>query len=549
MFNFSESVFFKKITGQTIKSAENDDIVEKRVLNDIYFFLCGLNTESLRYEEGTDTFLSLGYHNSNILKEIQKVNLQIRTFEKFIYDNEYSDDNLRRIFSTELENKVNEFYNFIVEIKEKIASIEEFLVAISFYMDLFDEIDRILQIFTDIKGDMIINVIKERMDKMVQFETFYQQIIARFSIDINQRIVEFTSKGAVSNTFFMIRERTSFEFKEKFFRDKFQINTQFIPFYIDDCRPILESGLYSVIIQELVNSGHLSNNLNESDEISDDLLKFENIKQLIAVIKDQRNKKYEIINKIYQEHLQKDFELIKKYMFLLDQTLLSDIFADLRENIYRSHPKNIAKINRAVECPNIQFFISKSTLMNTMSKILNIEEDLNLDENLGVIDGLSVKYCPDGLMKMLFSEKNIHEFELIFRMLFTIQIINYSILRKNRTQFNGILLILNNNLLSAFYSNKIMKESLTVPTNDLNSFMNGVNKLIKTSLRDLYLTSYSVFKILSKYFVLCFRYIKYDKEDLKTLNKIIAELSEEIDNENHNVFLSNLLFSIKSSIQ
>lgn len=545
MFDFAGNLFFKKVSGQVKHGSESDEIIEKKILNDVYFFLCGLNTESLRYEEETGVFLAIGYTNSVVLKEIQKMNNHTRRFERFIYENEYSDDTLRRIFSSQLEKLIYDFYEYIVGIRKKISSIEEFIVSISFYIEIFDEIENILQIFVETKGDAIINVIKERMDKMVQFEFFYSELIEKFAFDINQRIAEFVYEGTITSQFFMIRERTVFEFKEKFLRDKFQMNSPYVPFYIDDPRDILESGLYTVLMKELKTSTTLDH---EISEIPSDLFMHNKNKEFLRLIKEQKEHKYQIINRFFQQRLEQELDTLKKHVFLLDQSFISDIFADIQDEIYKFNTKNIQKVNRTVNCVKMKYSISKVNFVTVMSKILNIEENYNLDENLNIIEGLTVRYCPEGPIKMLFSQKNIHELELIFRMLYTIQIINYCSLKKQKSQFHNILLILNNTLLSTFYSNKIFTEAQNIPTNDVNMFMTGTEGLIKTSLRDLYLTSYPVFKILSKYFHLCFKYIKYDKEDLDSLKNIIHELSSEIDHENHNLFLANLLFSIKNAL-
>lgn len=489
MFNFAQNMFFRKISGQTNQSkttTENDEILEKKILNDVYYFLCGLNTEYLRYEEETDSFLAIGYTNSVVLKEIQTMNIRIRRFERFIYENEYSDDTLRRIFSTQLEKLIYDFYEYIVSNRGKISSIEEFLVSISFYIEIFEEILNILQIFDETKGDAIINVIKERMDKMVQFDSFYSELIEKFAFDINQRISEFVYEGTITSQFFMIREKTVFEFKEKFFKDKFQMNPACVPFYIDDPRCILESGLYTVLIKELKEAVNLEHDI---AEIPLDFLKYNNKKEFQRIIKENKEHKYQIINKFFGERLKQELDLLRKHIFLLNQPLLSDIFTDLHDDIYKFNTNNIQKVNRAANCSKIQYSISKINLVTVLSKILNIEENYNLDENLNIIEGLTVRYCPEGPMRMLFSEKNIHELELIFRMLYTMQIINYCLLRKERNQFNNILLILNNNLVSAFYSNEIFTEAHNIPVNDVHSFITKMDNLIKISLRDLYLTS------------------------------------------------------------
>lgn len=550
MFNLSESIFFKKITGKRGQNNRLDEALEKRVLSDVFYFLCGVNTENIRQHAETGILINPEYTNIDIMKDIQRIYMQTRVFENFIFENEYSDDSLKRIFCSELKIQISDFYNLVVSLRHKVTTIEEFLINIAFFIDLFDEMEKIIQIISGLKGDIIINVIKERMDKMVQFSLFYGNLIEKFAVDINQRIAEFTFEGNLQTQFFMIREKPSFEFKEKFIQDKFKIDKLFVPFYIGDSKLILESGLYSVLIRDLKEKSVFTDNLsNQCDQsmpiITDDLLGFKNIKNFMNAIRENRNIKYQILNNFFQKQLENEWNTIKKYVFILDQSFIADILSDIKEDVYKFNTKNVAKINRLIHCNNIVFSISKSSFTSVISKILNIEENQKLDEKLDVLEGLTIKYTPNDPIKIFFSEKNINEIELIFRMLYTIQVIQHFIVRKDQTKFNNTLVILNNNLISSFYTNKILKDMFNMPLNDFNSFTLKIDELIKTSLRDLYLTSQNVFKIFGKYFMICFKYIKYGTEDSESLKNIISELSEEIDKENYNVFLSNLLFSIK----
>lgn len=133
-------------------------------------------------------------------------------------------------------------------------------------------------------------------------------------------------------------------------------------------------------------------------------------------------------------------------------------------------------------------------------------------------------------------------------MLFTLFIINYSVVREEKNKFTNLILHLNNFIISSFYLNNVLKEILEIKTCDLNKVMDNINEIIRIPLRDLYLTSYNMFKIIGFFFIICFKYIKHKKEHYEGIKNIINNLSAAVENTNQNVFLANLLYIAKQSV-
>lgn len=545
MFDLGKKLFFRKITGQE-KGEILDETYQKRVLNDMFYFLCGLNTPTFKHSSSDGSKQG----NQLYIKEIRKLAGKTQAFEKFISENEFSEDSIKRIICAELERKVFEFYNFIIQNRNEIESVEDFLIKASQQIELFEEITILLETVKEYTGDIIINILKERKDKMVQFDAFYGTLIEKFSININRRIAEFAFEGETCGSFFMIREKSEIEFKEKLISDKFKIFKSNVPFYIEDSKLILESGIYSYFVSKFKDENfYLDENLNQSKILNDlpvEIFDLSNTRAFNDQIKAHRDIQHQHLCSIFADSLESEWSVIKNFLFILDQSQIYDMLSDLGPELLNTKNIKIAKINRFIGLENIKVSVSKSSLTTVVGKILNLENNLQIDEELSVIEGLMATYTPDQSVKLLFSEKNIHELELIFRMLFTFQAINFCMKNKPRTEFNNILLSINNHLISSFYSQGILQTAAEISTLDFKVFMNKLDDLITKSLRDLYITSYNVFKILSKYFNLCFKHIKYDNGEMNELKQIIIELNNEIDNENHNLFMSYQLFTIKN---
>ncbi|ELQ74442.1 putative Spc97/Spc98 protein [Trachipleistophora hominis] len=588
MFNLAEKLFFRKITGQSNQLPVSNATLERAVLNDVFFFLCGLNTCNIKYHDNADILVNPAYVNANVLKAVRKLGLQIKSFEKYIFENEYCSDSLKRILSNEIEEKLNQFQLFLVSLRGKVQSIEDLLIKLSDYIDLFNEMERIVNIVHEKNGDEIINVVKERKDKMVHFNTFYDNLIQRFAIDINQRINLFICHGIIKTPFFMVKESDTFNFDEKFFTNKFFLESTHVPFYLRSSKLVLECGLYSNLIRtvrasvenqdetmDLQNDFYdimhgtpsfnqtkkkdvkitvdridtevrnfnepASNDSYHNDEVISNILPYE------YVVRQHRHK-YRLLNDLCLRYFENEWANIRDYLFLMNSAFFTDVLSEINENILDNSKKNVLKINRMVSGTNISFYIAKNSIITIISKILNLELNYDLDEELCILDGLSIEYKPNHVFQLFFSKKNIDELELVFRMLFTLFVINFSIVRDNRSTFSNLILTLNNFLVSSFYTNNILKEILQMQINDLNSCVSRINELIRLSLRDLYITSFNVFKILGSYFVLCFKYIKYKKEDCEGLKKVILDLNTVIDNENYNIFLANLLYRMKKHI-
>lgn len=588
MFNLTEKLFFKKITGQSNQLPVSDAALERAVLDDTFFFLCGVNTCNIKYHDDTDILVNPAYTNANVLKAIRKLGLQVKSFEKYVFENEYCSDSLKRILSDAIERKLDQFRLFLVSHRGKVQSIEDLLVKLSDHIDLFNEMERIVGIVHEKNGDEIINVIKERKDKMVHFNAFYDNLIQRFAFDINQRINLFVCYGIIKVPFFMVKENDTFNFDEKFFTNKFFLENGHVPFYLRSSKLVLECGLYSSLIRTIkasaenqgkrlnlhhdfydmmhdipfidktmksdakhtddrVNPGSGDGNRPENDgsHYNYEML---SVNLPYEYIMRQHSYKYKMLNDLCLKYLSDEWTNMKNYIFLMDSAFFTDVLSEINENILDKSKKNILKINRIISNHSISFYISKNSIITIISKILNLELNYDFDEELCILDGLSIEYKPNNIFRLFFSKKNIDELELIFRMLFTLFVINFSIVREDRNIFSNLILALNNFLVSSFYTNNILREILNTKVYDLNSYIGKVNEIIKISLRDLYITSYNVFKILGAYFVLCFKYIKYKKEDREELKKIILDLNTAIDNENYNIFLANLLYRMKKHI-
>lgn len=588
MFNLTEKLFFKKITGQSNQLPVSDAALERAVLDDTFFFLCGVNTCNIKYHDDTDILVNPAYTNANVLKAIRKLGLQVKSFEKYVFENEYCSDSLKRILSDAIERKLDQFRLFLVSHRGKVQSIEDLLIKLSDHVDLFNEMERIVGIVHEKNGDEIINVIKERKDKMVHLNAFYDNLIQRFAFDINQRINLFVCYGIIKVPFFMVKENDTFNFDEKFFTNKFFLESSHVPFYLRSSKLVLECGLYSSLIRTIkasaenqgkrlnlhhdfydmmhdipfldktMKSGakhmddHVSPGGGDCNRPANDGSHY-NYEMLpvnlpYEYIMRQHSYKYKMLNGLCLKYLNDEWKNMKNYLFLMDSAFFTDVLSEIDENILDKSKKNILKINRIISNHSISFYISKNSIITIISKILNLELNYDFDEELCILDGLSIEYKPNNIFRLFFSKKNIDELELIFRMLFTLFVINFSIVREDRNIFSNLILTLNNFLVSSFYTNNILREILNTKVNDLNSYIGKVNEIIKISLRDLYITSYNVFKILGAYFVLCFKYIKYKKEDHEGLKKIILDLNTAIDNENYNIFLANLLYRMKKHI-
>lgn len=557
MFDFADKLFFRKITSKSNQEKQINKDFEKCILDEIFYFFCGINTQNIRFYDESNISVNSELNNTDIVKKIRMISFQIRLFEKFIYENEYSSDSLRRIIACELDNQVINFQKHIVSIKSSITSIEEFFVKISYDIDLFEEFERIIQIISERNGDILINLLKERMDKMVQFNSFYNNLIEKFVFDINQRIYEFVNDGIIQMPFFMVKEKSTFNFNEKYIADKFFIEQSYVPFYIKNTKNIFEAGIYTNLLKEFKdffsNSQYtkelLVNDNNPRFECIDkEIFEYKNLKAFANLIKNERDKKYQLLNQHTAEIFLLEWSNIQKYIFFHDQTFLYDIFHESNINTLSNDKNSIIKMNCALNNQNIKFEISKNTLMTYLSRILNIEIDYDLDEDLCVLDGLIIKYNPNKLFLLFLSEKTISELELIFRMFYSMQIINYCIIKEEKNKFTNLLLIINNYLISSFYTQQILKEILTISTHDMNQFIFRIENLVKIALRNLYLTSYEAFQILSQYFSICFKYIKYKKYDFENLRSVISRLSFVVDNENYNIFLANILYHMKETI-
>lgn len=124
MFNLRDKLFFNKITGRSNQLAVTSSALEDAVLNDCFYFFCGLNTTNIKYCSEKDIAANPAFKNLYILDVIKKQSWRIKTFEKFIFENEYSSDSLKRIISNEMENALNKFYVFLASLQGQVRSIE-----------------------------------------------------------------------------------------------------------------------------------------------------------------------------------------------------------------------------------------------------------------------------------------------------------------------------------------------------------------------------------------------------------------------------------------
>lgn len=428
---------------------------------------------------------------------------------------------------------------------------------------MFEEIEKIVNEISDKSGDEIINIIRERQNKMVHFIDFYNVLIEKLAVDINERIKIFISRGTIKNQFFMIETSDTFDYDENFFRNKFFLKNKHVPFYLCEGKLVLECGLYNRLIT-IIKSASVSNKRLSTEEINPEPMKSEMCPENLCHTNDNDNKStyglpsdyilrshryyYSILNGLCLEYFKIEWMCIKNYIFMMDNGFFTDIFNEIDGNLLENCKANIVKINRAVNKQNFTFYLSRNSVITVISKILNLEINYDFDEELCIMDGLSISYKPNSIFMLFFSQKNINELELIFRVLFTPYIINYGLSKREPNMLTNLIRIMNNNLVSSFYMNSILKRLMSINADDLNTFISDVDKITKSALRDLYITSYNIFKILSSYFILCFKYIKYGTGDVAQLKQIIIDLSRSIDNENHNMYLANALYKMKMAI-
>lgn len=480
-------------------SLNSESEKHKIILNDLFYMLCGIDT----------THISIGLKNKKYaliiseeyfceyLQHFEDLCINIRIINVFIKKNQLLQNSVKKIISDFFIDKMVSFFNMVLFCKKHITNIEELYVRLEDHINEILIMRKIVDVSRENNEIEIFNKLLNDLNK----SEFFKELIKKCYTKIELDIVNWVTKGKISNYFFIKKnELNSFNIENSFWKHKYMIEESQVPVnLISDANTILNCGKMISFCKKL----------NFDIKIKENFLSERGLYGLYSHINT-------MTITFIKDNINQELKILQNYILMNDMSFFNDLFIDLYndKSFNISNDFSIAsednkhflyKINTFKKIDFVKFKICDLDLNNTLYKILNFE--LKMKNNQSIMEFLSVDFSPK-ILNLLISRKYFLELELIFRFLFTLSVIEFFLQKYFGFRFSKLVLYFIKNFKFNIFFN--IKE---INILDVNSIINDLDDMIKRYLNSLFLVNSDISFILSEIIDLSFNFIGLENKN------------------------------------
>lgn len=512
------------------------------MLENLFYLLCGVDTTHIKVgvKDKRYALVADPTYPPQLVLPFESLAINVRVLNKFILKSQYSSDTIKETVGDYFEEKVSEYLNILMRLRNRGGSIETVMIDLGSSIEEFDEMKEVVDGIRNMSGVRILNWLEKRRGKAFRFLGLYDRLIDPCVLKIKEEVESWVTEGLMPSSEFMVKKNEYLNgFTECVWTHQYTIVEENVPYFLTEHKELIYN------CGRVINLGK---RIQGKNTFHGSRREYENLglTGLNAYLSIQ-------FMESLRSDLERELDVMHRYLLMNESSLYLDIFEELGDEMFFPSERTVAKMNAIRESKHIEGFSFRKSDVSTneyILQILNVQMQPSQRKHFTMLQLLTVEYTPSVLRNFL-SPRTVSELEIIFRFLFTLTAISYYMSRLKRFWFARMVMMVVDRFRFSIHSRmkpiKVEK--------DMDYVRDALLSSTKRWLRDLYLTSEKAYYAWSDFFDLCFDFLDAECksalswEDVKPLEsrliECIACLKGILEVTEHNDLFIHFLGSIE----